>query len=1061
MASTIMESFFQKSLEDLVKGLRVQMIGESRYLSKALDEIHKEIKSTDHETKAVALQKLTYLNMLQGFDMSWAAFHVVEVMSMPRFCHKKIGYLAASQSFKEDTEVLLLITNQLRKDLTSINEYEAGLALECLSRIATPDLARDLTPEIFTLLGSSKHYVKKKANLVLLRVFSKYPDAVRVAFKRLVENMESSDHHVSCTAVSVLCELTMKEPKAYLPLAPEFYRILVDSTNNWMLIKVVKVFGVLAPLEPRLAKKIVEPLCEHMHKTVAKSLLFECIRTVILGLTDHSGAVKLAMEKLKDLMQEDDPNLKYLGLQALGSLMPRHIWAVSENKEVIVKALSDADLSIQLASLRLVVGMITENNLVETIGVLTHYAFISDGEFCNEILGAILSTCSRNLYELVVDFGWYVTVLGDIARIPHCKHGNEVEKQLIDIGMRVKDVRAELLHVARKLLIDPALLEFPFLHRVLSAAAWIAGEYVEHKQDPFEIIEALLQPRTNLLPPAVRSVYLQSVLKVFVFYCYNHLKRSKAFVSESSLRNSGVPQEAQFLSSVIEPSIGAVDAKCNKTLKPAMSGLSSLKREIEIGCVKLNLEASSGGPQRGRPASKEIEIRRSLVDVGDEEDFDPRSSVAPADVFMGADSESTILTEDQAGIPENSGKEHVTQAAFDRLVELIKLNVSPLLESRDVEVQERARNLLGLLKALEDILGCLVEKQNSLQIEHIVVSQGNKAIEIIGCMHDIFAEELKPISVQAQGRVPVPDGITLKENLDDLVKILGDEQFIFDEGGESSIHKHREWDDTSLFSQCSKGEAPPIGESTSLLAQHRQRHGAFYLPTGKVEAKTDDYPPPHTLQNDVPPTSLDVSKDILKLAEQSFLSTKPQQTRTKVRPVVVRLEEGDDMPVLANKQVKDLKDDFISNAIKDVLTGDKNKHLVRSDSRDQENLLKTSSVGHRHRSGRRSESSSRREDNKGVKFNDNFVDVSKGSMDCVEEQKTERQSTSRHKHSRHGKKAYKDPVSDSEERDGHKGRHQRHSKKENNPHTKHRSRQRAESPLQVAPQTAIIPDFLL
>ena len=29
-------------------------------------------------TKALALEKLTYLHML-GYDMSWAAFHVVEV----------------------------------------------------------------------------------------------------------------------------------------------------------------------------------------------------------------------------------------------------------------------------------------------------------------------------------------------------------------------------------------------------------------------------------------------------------------------------------------------------------------------------------------------------------------------------------------------------------------------------------------------------------------------------------------------------------------------------------------------------------------------------------------------------------------------------------------------------------------------------------------------------------------------------------------------------------------------------------------------------------------------
>lgn len=38
----------------------------------------RQVKSTDVRTKALALEKLTYLHML-GYDMSWAAFHVVEV----------------------------------------------------------------------------------------------------------------------------------------------------------------------------------------------------------------------------------------------------------------------------------------------------------------------------------------------------------------------------------------------------------------------------------------------------------------------------------------------------------------------------------------------------------------------------------------------------------------------------------------------------------------------------------------------------------------------------------------------------------------------------------------------------------------------------------------------------------------------------------------------------------------------------------------------------------------------------------------------------------------------
>lgn len=174
-----------------------------------MDEIRKEIKSTDPHTKSTALLKLTYLSSLYGYDLSWAAFHAVEVISYPRFSLKKIGYLAASASFNEDTEVLLLMTNQFRKDLSSPNDFEVSLALQCLSVIGTTDLCRDLCNDLFTLLSSTRSYVKKKAIAVILRVFSKYPDAVRVCFKRLVENLESSDPQACVqllgSFVSLLC----------------------------------------------------------------------------------------------------------------------------------------------------------------------------------------------------------------------------------------------------------------------------------------------------------------------------------------------------------------------------------------------------------------------------------------------------------------------------------------------------------------------------------------------------------------------------------------------------------------------------------------------------------------------------------------------------------------------------------------------------------------------------------------------------------------------------------------------------------------------------------------
>ncbi|KAL2336171.1 hypothetical protein Fmac_010617 [Flemingia macrophylla] len=136
--------------------------------------------------------------------ISKACFHVVEVMSSPRFTHKRISYHATSQSFHPDTLLLLLITNKLYKDLSSTNYFEVSLALECLSRITMLDLAKDLIPELFNLLSSARVFAKKKAIAIVLRLFDNYPDIVMVCFKCLVENLESSDLQLVITPPMVI-----------------------------------------------------------------------------------------------------------------------------------------------------------------------------------------------------------------------------------------------------------------------------------------------------------------------------------------------------------------------------------------------------------------------------------------------------------------------------------------------------------------------------------------------------------------------------------------------------------------------------------------------------------------------------------------------------------------------------------------------------------------------------------------------------------------------------------------------------------------------------------------
>jgi AP-3 complex subunit delta-1 len=69
---------------------------------------------------------------MMGYDMNWASFNVVEVMSSPRVHLKSIGYLAATQSFTPETDVLMLVTNLIKK----VYHHLSGRA--CISLSALP-----------------------------------------------------------------------------------------------------------------------------------------------------------------------------------------------------------------------------------------------------------------------------------------------------------------------------------------------------------------------------------------------------------------------------------------------------------------------------------------------------------------------------------------------------------------------------------------------------------------------------------------------------------------------------------------------------------------------------------------------------------------------------------------------------------------------------------------------------------------------------------------------------------------------------------------------------------
>ena len=58
-------SMWERTLQDLVRGLRANKKDEAKFIARAVDEIRQEIKSDDMELKAGAVLKLTYVRTSQ------------------------------------------------------------------------------------------------------------------------------------------------------------------------------------------------------------------------------------------------------------------------------------------------------------------------------------------------------------------------------------------------------------------------------------------------------------------------------------------------------------------------------------------------------------------------------------------------------------------------------------------------------------------------------------------------------------------------------------------------------------------------------------------------------------------------------------------------------------------------------------------------------------------------------------------------------------------------------------------------------------------------------------
>lgn len=437
----------RRSLADTIKSyLNARASGnEQNFVADLVAKMQEEMHTGNPDTKQDIVQQLIFLN-LRGHDTTWADFCVLEVMSLDSFSAKRIAYTAAAQMWTSTSDVVLMATNRIERDLTSIQPLLSALVLSSLPPYLSLSLSQSIAHDVIALMSAAKPVVRQKAIMTFYHICLKYPDALRPGFTTLLSRLDDADNSVVFSALTVMSELCAHNVHNFVQLIPKLHKMLEASTSNWVTMRLIYIMRMLSNVEPRLPRKLIGPFTTILETTSSITVLFECVRTIIEIPITNTILLTYATNRMQSFLEHEDVNLRFLCLSLFIKLIEIQPKLVAQHKDLITKCLDSSDESTRLLALDLLAALANAKTIDGIVAkMFDHFKQSKSVMFKNQIFSRVIEICSKNDYDLINDFDWYISTLMDFVQEGGFTCYDVLSEQLLDLALRVPDTRERLV----------------------------------------------------------------------------------------------------------------------------------------------------------------------------------------------------------------------------------------------------------------------------------------------------------------------------------------------------------------------------------------------------------------------------------------------------------------------------------------------------------------------------------------------------------------------------------------------------------------------------------------
>ncbi|RXK42346.1 AP-2 complex subunit alpha [Tremella mesenterica] len=453
-----------------IRACRVRELEEKR-INREMAHIRQKFKdgSLDGYQKKKYLAKVVFTYIL-GYKVDVGHMEAVNLISSTRYTEKQIGYLALTLLMHENSDLVRLVINSIRKDLDDNNEIYNCLALHAIANLGGKEMAEALGEEVYRLMIShtSTTFVKKKAALTLLRLYRKHPTVLSTAewAERIISMMSDPDPGVALTITSLVTTLAQDNLEAYSSCyrkaVDRLDRIIFDADyppqyvyykvpNPWLQIRLLRLLQYYPPPDNQQVLDMLNGILQAIidmsqdsprniqHNNAQNSVLFEAINLAI-HLDPDSSVVSNASVLLGRFILAKETNVRYLGLDAMAHLAAcsNTLEPVKKHQDTIILSLKDRDISVRRRALDLLYSMCDTTNAKVVVGELVKYLAVADYNLREEMVLKIAILTER----FATEYEWYVDTILQLISAAGDHVGAEVWYRVVQLVTNNEDLQA-------------------------------------------------------------------------------------------------------------------------------------------------------------------------------------------------------------------------------------------------------------------------------------------------------------------------------------------------------------------------------------------------------------------------------------------------------------------------------------------------------------------------------------------------------------------------------------------------------------------------------------------